>query len=50
MLEAPLDPNDISSIMKVNKLKLQIEYETAYLKARAAFKMSKAAENPMKID
>ena len=50
LLEAPIDPNDISSILKVQELKVEIAYETAFLKARAAFKLSKGIDNPMKID
>jgi hypothetical protein len=45
-----IDPTDFMTLRQRAKLEEELAYETARLKAKAAFKASKDMSNPMKID
>lgn len=49
LLEATLDPMDIRSQMKVQRLKEEIEEEKTLIKCKAFFKHAFSEGDPMKI-
>jgi hypothetical protein len=50
LLNMKIDPKDFVSLRQRAKLEEELYFETARLKAKAAFKASKDISNPMKID
>ena len=49
LLDATIDPDDYFTVMKVNKLEREIQYEKARIAIKQAFKWSNTVEDPMRI-
>ena len=50
LLEATIDPNDVKSMEKVEKLKSDLYFEEGSLRIKLARKLAFREDNPMKID
>ena len=50
LLEATIDPTDVKSMAKRNKLEEEIAYEEIFIKSKLLVKMAWSEQNPMKID
>ena len=49
LMEATIDPTDIKSMQRVDRLKAELEAETKLIKAKLVFKAAMSPENPLRI-
>jgi len=49
LLEATIDPMDLKTLKRVEKLTMEIEREKQFIAMRMAFKAGMSADDPMKI-
>ena len=49
LLEAKIDPKDIRTMEKINKLQDEIEYEKVKIKCKFLFKYSFQTNDPLKV-
>ena len=50
LLEATIDPTDVKSLERRNKLLLDLQLEQDFMRAKLLFKRAMSADNPFKLD
>ena len=50
LIDATIDPKDVKSLQKRNKLMAEIEYEEIFIKSKKLWKLAMSSSNPLKVD